>query len=591
MDQSWFEMPEIRRRRLSNAVWIPLRQIQTLQRSGEYGRAGFKEEFLGIGTIAAYLDKKAQAEVLGWGEIGTNYAHHSTVERGCYIPCDAYSNGKGEVLGLHLVLEQRFNSEDPPAWHLHHDLVVALKLMKEEDSWLAPDEGYVEVARLKRDGVGRPVLMEVRSEHLKDYLCARCMYLHVTSYRHRTEISDKPDLVRWDNGAQDESKEAGRWEGRMTQIHEGGGLFEKGMSVLHVGRTDVDPAEDVPRPGFPADGAVVIKSWHLSPPQGRKLYRVEGELWRDELLEAGDLSPRILSDEVNSTVFYVTTPSGTRESSASLRESIGWLWFRPKVMLALLEYRGGSLGWYTRDTGSVRCAWDDPIHFGINRLGLVNVFAKDIALLPEWQQKVWSGFNVGPEGGVSEELLAAQMKSEPATTQAPESFLERGIKILDQRASKLLDGRSLFRPHDQYASILKVTHRFRATNQRDLYALAKDLVRLTADSIDEAAVKRIVTPPKGEKWGSLKALENLIATKVEARHAHSLMSPLFGLYELRIADAHLASDGITEALQSVGVESSLPFVTQGYQLIAACVGSLYALAEAFAENKEAAAEE
>jgi len=33
---------------------------------------------------------------------------------------------------------------------------------------------------------------------------------------------------------------------------------------------------------------------------------------------------------------------------------------------------------------------------------------KDIAYLPEWQQRIWSAFNVSPEGGVSDELLASQ---------------------------------------------------------------------------------------------------------------------------------------------------------------------------------------
>ena len=36
----WFLMPEVRRRRLSTAVWVPLRQSETLHHEGEDGKVG-----------------------------------------------------------------------------------------------------------------------------------------------------------------------------------------------------------------------------------------------------------------------------------------------------------------------------------------------------------------------------------------------------------------------------------------------------------------------------------------------------------------------------------------------------------------------
>jgi len=76
----------------------------------------------------------------------------------------------------------------------------------------------------------------------------------------------------------------------------------------------------------------------------------------------------------------------------------------------------------------VGCSPDYTVHFGINSLGLLNVYAKDIGLLPEWQQRIWAGYNVGPDGKVSKELLASQIDAEPADTQAPEAFLGGGFK-------------------------------------------------------------------------------------------------------------------------------------------------------------------
>ena len=99
------------------------------------------------------------------------------------------------------------------------------------------------------------------------------------------------------------------------------------------------------------------------------------------------------------------------------------------------------------------------MHFGINSLGFVNVYAKDIALLPEWQQKIWSGYNISPEGKVSEELLASQVKAEPAKTQAPEDFLAEGLAMLDHLAHEKL-AITLIRQHEQIPELLVRAHRF-----------------------------------------------------------------------------------------------------------------------------------
>ena len=154
-------------------------------------------------------------------------------------------------------------------------------------------------------------------------------------------------------------------------------------------------------------------------------------------------------------------------------EGRGWLWFRPDAMMALSVRRGGGIRWYTRDTGGVWCSPDYEVHFGVNRLGLVNVYAKDIGLLPEWQQRVWAGHNIGPEGGVSDELLASQVRASPADTQAPEAFLAKGLKFLKQRSLEEF-GVSVLREHDQIPVIIPRCHRFRAIDKAGLFGLAKD---------------------------------------------------------------------------------------------------------------------
>jgi hypothetical protein len=214
----------------------------------------------------------------------------------------------------------------------------------------------------------------------------------------------------------------------------------------------------------------------------------------------------------------------------------------------------------------------------VNGLGLVTAYAKDVALLPDWQQRLWAGFNVSPEGGVGKELYAIQAKGIHVETSAPESLLRRGIDLLNAKTQEKL-GFRLFRQHDEFEAIIARTHRFRSTERTGLFALAKDVARLTADSIDVSGLHEIAPPPKGETRRSLKSLEAVLAAKTGPDEARRLIVPLFGALDLRQADAHLPSKELGEALSRAGVNADSPFVAQGKQLLQACANALSEITE------------
>lgn len=582
MDQEWFEMAGIRRRWPANSVWVPLRAVNPIQETGKYGFIGYRIEFYGVGSLAVPIRAKEETEKLGWTDIGIAHDHGPYIDSGRYIQSDVYEEYSGRLTGIHLVLSQRGNSEENPQWHLHQDFIIAFGLKRENDTWVSPDEGYIEVARLTRHPNGRPYLLEVKAEYLRDYLCARSMALYVTSYRNREEVVEDPSHITWDDNPKIETVGGDRWEGRVTAIHEGGTPFGAKTAVFHVARTDLDPEEDIPSFSFPTDDSISSRSW-TKEDKGRRLFCVHGELWRNEWFNPGEYSTRIKGDKLPATVFFITDATGKKESGETLVVESRWLWFKSDVIMVLAHRRGGSLQWYTKDTGNVRCSPDYGIHFGFNRIGLINVYAKDIGLLPEWQQRIWAGFNVSPEGGVSDELLASQMKAMPADTKAPEEFLSKGWSHVNDVCRKSL-GAPLFRAHEQHAEIIKHAHRFRAIDQSGLFALAKDLARLTVDSIDVRPLQQIASPPKGEKWGSLKSLEKFLATIVPAETAHAVLSPLFGVYEMRHADAHLPSREIEETLRLAGVDPKETAIKQGFQLLHGFVSSLYQIADIMGQS-------
>src|SRR5438128_7424225 len=187
MEQKWFEMGEIRRRKLESVVWVPLRSIAK-SAQGRYGALGYRSEFYGVGTFAVTIDDKPKAEKLGWNDVGVLRDHSGSVEGGKYIASDVRPREYDNFEGLYLVLDQRGNAEEHPEWHLHQDFAITLGLKREGDIWVSIDEAYIEVAKLERDEDGSPRLLAVRASHLKDYLCARGIALYVTSYRQRIEV-------------------------------------------------------------------------------------------------------------------------------------------------------------------------------------------------------------------------------------------------------------------------------------------------------------------------------------------------------------------------------------------------------------------
>jgi ribonuclease D len=171
-------------------------------------------------------------------------------------------------------------------------------------------------------------------------------------------------------------------------------------------------------------------------------------------------------------------------SSELNNEDIGrWLWFRSSVATELLGNRGFTLDWYTAETGGIHSTSGYRTHFGINSSDLITVYAYDVARLASWEQHIWAAHNVAPEGKVSNELLAAQVKSQPASTHAVEVLLFQGMRMLEagfQRAHQI----SLFTHDIDDAEAMQQISRFVSKDHASLLRLAKELVRVFSDRLN-----------------------------------------------------------------------------------------------------------
>jgi hypothetical protein len=372
------------------------------------------------------------------------------------------------------------------------------------------------------------------------------------------------------------SQEGQRWEGRKYAIHEGGSPYGTKTAVFHVSRTDVDPEEDVPSFDQSDGENVASRSW-TAESSGRRLYCIRGELWRTEMVGPATTSERVLGERSPSTIEFFVDAAGVREVGAKLANGSRWLWFKPDIVSTILRRRGSFLGWYTRDTGQIGLTPGSGVHFGINSLGLVNVYAKDIGLLPVWQQRIWAGSNVTPDGKVSSELLDSQMRADPADTEAPESRLREAVEAAN-RGFDVRTGGPLFKSHKASEELFTKVHRFRALDRAGVLELAKDLARLTVESIDGKTLSTIAAPPDKMKAGSIKHLEKILATFVTQADAAQMTAVFVGINELRQADAHLPSADLDDSIKLAGIEDlSIP-LNGARQMLSHLVASLVRIA-------------
>ena len=467
----WVEMADLKKHTYNNKVWIPLYTQHKISEVGEVGHEGFREEYFGAHSLIVPQDQQVKALDLEWIDLDVGFGHKPWVgDDSIFHSATAYE--WDDVKGSNPILVQYIEVERSYDVHINQDIVLALRLRREGDVWVCPEEDYVEVIKLQRDESGEPIRVEIKAEFLKDYLCASNCGLVLLTFQSRKAIQRSFNDLKWKEDDEEiEKTDRYHWSGRLLPIHEGLFPFNQGFQVFHAGRTDTDYSEDIPVYGFPTDGTTYSESYSVEP-KGRKLVHAIGEIWKKEWISPAAKSPRVRGDRVPSKIEFIVDNEGNTETSGTLSGPSRWLWFHPNVITDLLEKRAGVLFWYTGDTGNVGGAWNRSVHFGVNSIGLINVYAKDIGRMRETDKRTWATHNVSPEGGVSAELLMSQIQANPAGTIAPEqNFFSLIDEIQGLSKSKL--GSDLFRGIHQKKIFRERFIAFKRQALRDSISCAK----------------------------------------------------------------------------------------------------------------------
>ena len=246
VSQAWLEMEDIRRRRYSTSVWIPLRLSEIIRHEGQEHRPNSKTEYLAANCVAVPLHRREEEE-LTWNNVslmhdGGPYA--LSVDN--YKHSEIFRLNDIDDFGVDLVTVQHLDADLPSIWHINQDMILALNLIEDGEFWVRPEEGFVQVIRHRRNASGRSIAIEMKSEFLKDYLAARGMALRLCTYRQRTAIVQDRSFLTWDSDADNIETDQDRLSHRIWEVDAEGSMADRSMAVFHVSRTDVDEGEDVP---------------------------------------------------------------------------------------------------------------------------------------------------------------------------------------------------------------------------------------------------------------------------------------------------------------------------------------------------------
>lgn len=567
LSKEWFELRDHRRRLYSRAVWVPVYGTIHPLELGRYPEVGHVDEVLAVGSAVVFNDKREKAEELDWHYWSLDNTVPYLGGDGQYFEAESFYDDPDGRLGLRLVLTHYLNSDHPRQVYINQDFVLAYGLLEERGYWVRPNEGYEQVVRLTRKEDGTIEFVEIRAEYLKDYLAARNGALRLYYYRQRRAILKNDPKFDWPEDFSLVSDTNDQLEVRCNEIDASGDFPGTTWALFKAWRTDVDPEEEVPDFAGNDDEATETETTKGVRGDGGGRFLVTGEMWRGEWIEPAEKSYRVGYGEPDEALMVQLDGGGGRVDLKTLnREEVGkYLWFKPEVINDLLSRRGATMQWYTHDTGGVSPSPDWLLHFGVNKLGLINAYAYDVARRPLWERRIWVAHNCRPDGGVSAELMETQMACKPASTKSPEFMIHHALGWIDQVFQEKFKI-AFFREHHEVEELSSKIHRFRAIDESSLRSLAKDLVKISIERINKKSLIDALGEGKSDQ-GTLKLLQRLLAKHTDQDYAYARMSPLFGAYDLRGADAHLSSSDVNECYASAGVDRSVPLTKQAEQLI------------------------
>lgn len=230
------------------------------------------------------------------------------------------------------------------------------------------------------------------------------------------------------------------------------------------------------------------------------------------------------------------------------------VFFNKEVLLKYDVHPSYRATFASRTYGSIRQGDDFDIPFGINRSGRLVMWLGDIARLPENEQFYLRSENVPSDHSIGSEFYDGQIECRFTDRTPEDQLFEQRSRLLESCFSRF--GQKVAHLEKEVLDLAISVRRPVVDTPAERRNVADALNKVYLESFDNKALERILAllGQDAAKLGSLKRLQKLVETIAPAEDVMSTMSPLYVLYDLRVAYSHLGS--------SEGQEEKLRFVRQ-----------------------------
>jgi hypothetical protein len=192
------------------------------------------------------------------------------------------------------------------------------------------------------------------------------------------------------------------------------------------------------------------------------------------------------------------------------------------------------------------------IPFGINKNGLVVMWLGDIAKMPESEQYYIRSENVPSDHSIGSEFYEGQIECVP-TKASRENRLFKARSVFIE-ASFQRFATKIAHLDDEVMNLALLFNGPVVDTEKERRHVADALNKIYIESFDNAALGRVFKSLGGDprSLGSLKRLQGVLERALPSEDIKGILSPLYVLYDLRVAYSHLTSvEKQREILQTV----------------------------------------
>lgn len=228
------------------------------------------------------------------------------------------------------------------------------------------------------------------------------------------------------------------------------------------------------------------------------------------------------------------------------------VFFNREVLLKYDTHPKYAVRFASRTYGDIDTG-DSYIPFGINKHGRVVMWLGDIAKLPKPEQYYLCSENVPSDHSIGSEFYDGQIECK-FTDLPPEDELFKARSLFVEYVFKQA-GKKIAQLDKE---VIDLTASFNAPvidTAKERRHVADTLNKIYLESLDNGALGDLLKDLGGDpaKLGSLKRLQGVMEVWADGRfNVPAILSPLYVLYDLRVAYSHLTSaDKATEILGKV----------------------------------------